>query len=281
MWFLCDDTALHRRKDNKQSPVIENEGRFSHAESADALRDRCLALVSHELRQPLATIMMRVGALLKKTSAFGSKQVTDDLNAIRSAALRQTKIVSDLMELSRLRTGKIRLDPTLVNVGELVKAVVTTIAEDSPDRGVGVRIDDSCNHQCFVDPVRIEQIVSNLLQNAVKFTGIGGRIEVCVASAEGFTSVSVSDDGIGISQEFLPFVFSMFGQERRFDLVASEGLGIGLAVVKELAQAHGGRVAASSEGVGRGSTFTVWLPLANQTAHAALSPTIVSEPLRA
>lgn len=281
VWLLCDDTALHKRFEGLQRKMIEQEVRCCEAESADASKDRCLALISHELRQPLTTILLRAGRLLKLTSGAENKQINDDLNVIRNAALHQAKIVGDLMELSRIRAGKIRLDPMLVNVGDLVFAVATTIAEGSPDRSIQVSVDHSGDHQCLVDPVRIEQIVSNLLHNAIKFSGSGGRIEVRVGSFEGFAKVSVADDGIGISQEFLPHVFSMFGQEARSDPVASEGLGIGLAVVKELTKAHGGRVSACSDGPGLGSRFTVWLPLASQTTHTGPSSTMVNERLGA
>lgn len=265
MWLLSDGTESQKRFVALQKKLFEQEVRCSQAESADASKDRCLALISHELRQPLTTILMRVERLLKLTYRDDSERIIDDLRAIRSAALRQAKIVSDLMELSRIRTGKIRLDPTLVNIGELVCAVAATLAEDAPDRTIHVCVDHASDHQCLVDPVRLEQMLSNLLHNAIKFCGIGGSIEVCVGSSEGFAAVSVADNGIGISQDFLPHVFSMFGQEMRSDPAVSDGLGIGLAVVKELAQAHGGRVSAHSDGPGRGSKFTVWLPLVGQT----------------
>ena len=281
VWFLCDDTSLHKRFEALQRKLIEQEVLYGEAVSADASKDRSLALISHELKQPLATILMGVERLLELTSGTDSKRITDNLHAIRSATQRQAKIVNDLMELSRIRTGKIRLDPVLINVGELVYVVATTIAEGSPDRSIQMCIDHSGDHQCLVDPVRLEQIVSNLLNNAIKFSGSGGRIEVCVRSAEGFAKVSVADDGIGISQEFLPYVFSMFGQETRSDSVASEGLGLGLAIVKELAQAHGGRVGVRSDGPGRGSRFTVWLPLASVTTHPGPSSSTVDERLRA
>jgi two-component system CheB/CheR fusion protein len=150
----------------------------------------------------------------------------------------------------------------LVDVGELVSVVARTIAEASPDRTMHVGIDRAGKYLCLVDPVRLEQIVSNLLHNAIKFTEIGGCIDVCVRSVDGFANVSVADNGAGICPNFLPHVFTMFGQEMRSHPAASEGLGIGLALVQELAKAHGGRVIATSDGPGLGAVFTVSLPLA-------------------
>lgn len=263
--------ALHERIESLQRQLDEQEVRYGEALSADASKDRCLALISHELKQPLTTILMGIERLLELTADSGNQRITDDLQAIRSATRRQARIVDDLLELSRIRTGKVRLEPVLVDVGELVFHVATAMAESTPDRTIHIHIDDTVDHHCLVDPVRLEQIVSNLLHNAIKFSQSAGRIEVCVKSADGYANIGVADDGMGICREFLPHVFSMFGQEMRAHPAASDGLGIGLALVQELAKAHGGGVNVQSDGPGRGSSFTVWLPLAGDAAPAPSS----------
>ncbi len=234
--------------------------------AADAARDGCLAMVAHELKQPLSVLLLNLGMLLEKMAELDVGGAQELGQAMRHSIRRQARIIDDLFDLSRMRMGKFRLAPELLDLDEVAHAIAADVAFGTPERDVRVDVDTSARHWCMADRVRLEQMLSNLLDNAVKFSARGGRIRVRVAGADGFATVSVSDDGCGISAEFLPHVFRMFGQERGRDQAARPGMGIGLALVQELARAHGGRVEAQSEGPGCGASFTLWLPMPGSAA---------------
>ena len=182
-------------------------------------------------------------------------------NRQRRALFRVGRGAKLVQQHQRMRIGKLRLDPEMVDLDEVVRAVAADVAIGAPDRDLRVDVDTSVRRRCLADRVRLEQMLSNLLDNAVKFSGQGGCIQVRVASVDGFATVSVTDDGCGISAEFLPHVFRMFGQERSGGQGGHPGMGIGLALVQELAKAHGGKVEAQSQGPGSGASFTLWLPM--------------------
>jgi two-component system CheB/CheR fusion protein len=209
----------------------------------DAIRDRCLAMVSHELKQPLSVLLLNLGRLLEKMAEPDVEGAQELGQAMRHTIRRQARIIDDLFDLSRMRIGKLRLDPEMVDLDEVVRAVAADVAIGAPDRDLRVDVDTSVRRRCLADRVRLEQMLSNLLDNAVKFTGQGGCIVVRVASGNGFARVSVTDDGCGISAEFLPQVFRMFGQETSANHVARQGMGIGLALV------HGRPGAAGTDAV--------------------------------
>ena len=233
---------------------------------ADAIRDRCLAMVSHELKQPLSVLLLNLGRLLEKMAEPDVRGAQELGHAMRRSIRRQARIIDDLFDLSRTRIGKLRLDPEPVDLEEVVRAISADVAIGAPDRDVRVDVDTSMRHGCMADRIRLEQMLSNLLDNAVKFSGPGGCILVRVASVDGFATVSVTDDGCGISAEFLPHVFRMFDQERTGSQDGQPGMGIGLAQVQELAKAHGGKVEARSTGPGCGASFTLYLPLPQRAA---------------
>lgn len=261
VWVICDMTPLRERFLQLQKAMVERDRR-EDAFLADESKDRCMALISHELKQPLTMMLMSIERMLETVSGMRVPRLTDELQAMSGAVRRQARIVDDMLELSRARTGKLRLDAMLVDMGELVGYLVSTAAAGRSDRHISVSVDASSDLHCWADPIRLEQIFSNLLDNAIKFGKSGGRIDVHVEGSDGFARVSVTDDGAGISRNFLPQVFTMFGQEYRSVGPMADGLGIGLALAQELARVHGGRITARSEGPDRGAQFTVWLPLA-------------------
>ncbi|MHA6205640.1 sensor histidine kinase [Dyella soli] len=273
--FLCDATDIRERFEALGRRLIEQEERCDEALNADACKDRCLALISHELKQPLTTILLVTERLLGLPADTQVQRITEDLQDFRSATRRMARIVDDLLDISRVRAGKIRLEPMLVHVDELVRHVSATIAATAPDSRIVVDVEAS-DCRCMGDPVRLEQIISNLLHNAIKFSGSGGRINVRVECDDGFAKIEVADDGIGISREFLPHVFSMFGQEPGARSSSREGLGIGLALVNDLVKAHAGRISARSDGIGKGARFTVWFPLAIKSMPAQPMPSRVA-----
>jgi two-component system CheB/CheR fusion protein len=242
------------------------EQALDEARRANAAKDRLLAMMAHELKQPLTELLLYTESLLQLAPALASPKLHVIGEAMHAAVRRHARLIEDLLELSRISTGKLRLAREPIDMGGMVRAACATAALGTPNRQWHVDTARVGQTLCHVDPVRVEQILSNLLGNAVKFSPAGGRIDVQLAIERNHARISVSDTGCGIAADFLPHVFSMFGQENQRAGGANPGLGIGLALVRELTIAHGGRVEARSGGPGRGAQFLVWLPLAERAA---------------
>ncbi|MEJ7733178.1 MAG: response regulator [Polyangiaceae bacterium] len=227
---------------------------------AHRIKDEFLAVVSHELRTPLTAILgwarlLRMGGLDEATQrkAFES---------IERNASSQSQIVDDLLEVSRIITGKLRLRRQRLDPAALLESCVDAIVPDAQQKGVEVqRHIDASAPAVSADAQRLRQVFWNLLSNAIKFTPSGGHIRVGLRSRAGSTvEVEVQDDGVGIRPEFLPFVFDRFTQDEAAREGSRRGIGVGLAIVRHLVQEHGGTVAARSAGEGKGATFVVGLP---------------------
>jgi two-component system CheB/CheR fusion protein len=229
------------------------------AQLANELKDKFLAVMSHELKQPLNLIQMNAELLMHQPVAAENATVRRVGETIKRAVASQTRIINDLLDLSRIRTGKLRLTRVALDLGELAQAVAQAAVADAPRKKLVLETHCEPGVTCHGDRVRVEQIAWNLLSNAVKFTPDGGRITVRVETEGDFARLSVSDTGCGIDSEFLPHVFGMFNQADGSTAFSNAGLGIGLALVQELALAHGGRVEVSSAGPGQGAQFSVWL----------------------
>lgn len=230
------------------------------AERANLAKDEFISTVSHELRTPLNTI--RLWSRMFASGAVHERDVVEGGKMVDRAALAQQQLIDDLLDVSRMATGQLRLarrDAVLISVLEAaldavrplaVNRQITLTAELSPEIGT-----------VNIDPDRIQQIMWNLLANAVKFTPDGGRVEVRSRRHEGTVEIEVIDSGAGIRPEFLPHVFDRFRQGDMGTARRYAGLGLGLAIAKQLAELHGGTITALSEGEGRGAKFTVYLPL--------------------
>jgi signal transduction histidine kinase/CheY-like chemotaxis protein len=231
------------------------------AEAASQLKDQFLMTVSHELRTPLTAIIGWARMLVD--GAVSERQKEAALRTIERNAHAQTRLIDDLLDVSRVMSGKLRLDVRSVAVEDIVRNAMDTVGpaadakairiESAIDRGVG-RISG--------DPERLQQIVWNLLSNAVKFTPHGGRVTISVRAVDDEIEIVVRDTGIGIGPEFLPHVFERFRQQDAGTTRRYGGLGLGLAIVRNLVELHGGSVSAQSDGEGRGAVFTVRLPAA-------------------
>jgi signal transduction histidine kinase len=190
------------------------------------------------------------------------------LRTIERNAHAQTRLIDDLLDVSRVTGGKLRLDVRAVNIAEVVQHAVDTVRPTADARGVHLEsLIDLAAGRVRGDHERLQQIAWNLLSNAVKFTATGGRVVVNLRRVENEVEIVVSDTGIGISPEFLPHVFERFRQEEAGTKRRFGGLGLGLAIVRNLVELHGGTVTAHSDGTGHGSTFTVHLP-----SPAAMAP---------
>ncbi|HKX27742.1 MAG TPA: ATP-binding protein [Blastocatellia bacterium] len=231
------------------------------AEKANRLKDEFLATVSHELRTPLNAMlgwsrMLRMGKL-------EAENVERALETIERNAKAQQQIVEDILEVSRIITGKLRLDVAPVEIAPTIEAAVDSLRPTAEAKGVDIQtVLDTKSSLVLGDTSRLQQVVWNLLSNAVKFTPKGGRVQVALERVNSHVRITVSDTGQGIESQFLPYVFDRFRQADSSTARPHGGLGLGLAIVRHLVELHGGTVQAASSGENLGATFTVNLPLA-------------------
>ena len=257
-----DETARERQGKEREQAFSREQAVRSDAENAAALKDEFLAVMSHELRHPLNMIHINVELLSRMPELRGSPNFMRAATVIRSSVMSQAKIIDDLMDMSRVRTGKLSLTMAPVVLDTLLQGMVDAARNDPAAQGIEVVFSGGAdNLPVLADVVRIEQVVMNLLSNAIKFTPKGGRIEVHLAREPEALRIDVVDNGQGIAPSFLPHVFDMYGQSMVVTTRSKGGLGIGLALVKELVALHGGRIEAASEGIGKGARISFWLPL--------------------
>jgi len=248
------------------------------AEQANRLKDEFLATASHELRTPLTAVvgwsrMLRTGKLDAENSARA-------LESIERNATLQTKLIDDLLDVSRIITGKLTLDRRPIEIAHVVSDAVNTIRPAADAKHITIETSfDTEAGPVLGDVNRLQQVVWNLLSNAVKFTPKDGRIEVALQRVNSEVEVSVGDSGEGISSEFLPYVFDRFSQGDGKTTRSHSGLGLGLAIVRQLVELHGGTVKAHSDGPGLGATFKLRLPIlsinrvpGSKTAASDLTP---------
>jgi len=236
----------------------------AEAETANRLKDEFLATVSHEIRTPLNAI---IGwSHLLRSGRLDDASIARAIETIDRNAKMQAQLIEDILDVSRVITGKLRLRNESVDIASVINAAIDSVqlAIDSKDLHLEVTLDPSARHT-FGDAGRLQQVVWNLLSNAIKFTPPGGRIKVKVKRHEGNMQLLVSDDGQGVSPDFLPFIFDRFRQADGTSTRNHGGLGLGLAIVRHLVELHGGAISAESGGVGEGATFSITLPLAPQS----------------
>jgi signal transduction histidine kinase len=245
---------------------IDNSRLYWQTEQASRMKDEFLATVSHELRTPLNAMLGWTKLL--RSGRLDSDRMTSALETIERNTLAQAQLIEDLLDVSRIVTGKLRLQKRAVDLAEIVRVALGTVQPMADARGVSLDLQLEMPEGAVVgDPARLQQVVWNLLSNAIKFSPERGRVMVTLTSDAGQASLSVSDRGIGIPPAFLPYVFDRFRQADSTITRSHGGLGVGLAIVRHVIEMHGGSVEAFSEGENRGATFTVRLPL--DTAAAA------------
>jgi PAS domain S-box-containing protein len=232
----------------------------SELERASKIKDEFLATLSHEIRTPLNAIL-GWSQILRKSSA--PEDLAEGLDIIERNARAQAQIVEDLLDMSRIISGKVRLDVQRLNLSAIVQAAVDTARPAADAKGVRLQsiLDPLHGTAVSGDMNRLQQVMWNLLSNAVKFTPRGGRVQVLLERVNSHLEISVIDTGEGIKPEFLPLVFDRFRQADASTTRRHGGLGLGLAIVKQLVELHGGSVRVKSEGSGHGTSFTVALPL--------------------
>jgi signal transduction histidine kinase len=241
------------------------ESAKASAEAANRLKDEFLAMVSHELRTPLNAILgwialLRSGSLPPERSKYA-------LEIIQKNARVQSQLVTDLLDVARSLTGQMNLEPTRLDLGTVVRNVVESSRQAAHQRQITMSLAiDNTPVTVWGDVARLQQVVGNLLSNAIKFTPDGGQIQVSLAHDRGSARIMVIDSGDGIDAEFLPHLFEPFRQADTGSTRRYGGLGLGLAIVRQLVELHGGSVSGGSAGPQGGARFTVLLPLGSDKA---------------
>jgi two-component system CheB/CheR fusion protein len=256
-----DFTQEKRREREREDLLLAEKASREAAQSAMLMKDEFLAVMSHELKHPLNLILMNAELIARSATIGGDAATERSADAIRKTVEGQARIIDDLLDLSRLYTGKLALNISEVNVSDCLRRVADGMRDELAARSVTLSLTvPDTDVMMTADGIRIEQIVWNLLGNALKFTRPNGRISATLSRTSDHVRLQVTDDGIGISPSMVGRLFDMFEQGTTLKNRATGGLGIGLALVKQLADLHGGDVAASSPGPDQGATFTVVLP---------------------
>jgi PAS domain S-box-containing protein len=232
------------------------------AQRATRLKDEFLATLSHELRTPLSAILGWTQVLLRSNSVEEPEAQRQAIEVIDRNARAQAQLVDDLLDLSRIMTGKLRLDLHQISFTSIVEATVQSVRPSADAKRIRLKAILGASHDIVsADSGRLQQIVWNLLTNAIKFTPEGGQVQVLLQRVNSHLELSVSDTGIGIPPSYLPHVFDRFSQKDSSITRAYSGLGLGLAICKQLVEQHGGSIQAASQGEGKGATFSVRLPV--------------------
>jgi PAS domain S-box-containing protein len=255
----------------KQILYEQEQAARAQAEEASRIKDEFLATVSHELRTPLTALLGYAQLLLsrKRDEAY----VTRTVEKIVRSAKAQAQITEDLLDVARIVTGKLRIEPQPLDLLLVIRAALETVRPAAEAKTLQIHVDLNPAARTIIgDANRLQQVVWNLLSNAIKFTASGGTIEIRLQPEGRDTCLIVSDTGQGISPTFLPYVFDRFRQAESTSSRSYGGLGLGLAIVRHLVELHGGTVEVASEGVGKGATFTVRLPLALHENNSTTAP---------
>jgi PAS domain S-box-containing protein len=251
---------VEQERKRAEEQIVEALRQRASAQAANEAKDRFLAMVSHELRTPLSAILLWT-RLLQSGNPSDLAQVREGLRAIRTSAEAQKQLIEDLLDLSRITTGNLRLEMQEVELIPAVRDALSAIGPAAEAKKIKLVADlDPDVGIVRIDPDRLRQVVWNLLTNAVKFTPDEGRVELALRRHGTEVEIRVSDTGIGIDESFLPHAFESFRQADSSHSRAQTGIGVGLAIVKQLVELHGGRISAHSAGAGRGATFLVRLP---------------------
>jgi signal transduction histidine kinase len=253
------DLALAEDLADRAVSALDNASLYSKELEANRLKDEFLAMVSHELRTPLMPIL---GAIYKlRADGPNDEEFQRNLDVIERNAKGQARIVEDLLDISRMTTGKLEFNRQPIDLIEVVQTAVEVVRPAATALGIDLKTSLELPRQTvWCDRDRIQQVIWNLLSNAIKFTSRGGSVALRVENRDKGVRIRIEDTGAGITREFLPHVFEKFRQGDEFTTRMHGGLGLGLSIVRYVVERHGGTVRAESEGPGRGATFIVDLP---------------------
>ena len=262
LWFVVDLTSGTRLQDERTALLRERGS--AEAESVRRAKDEFLAVLSHELRAPLQGVLGWVSLL--QEGRLDPAQQARAHDAIERSARRQMQLINDLLDVSRIVAGNFTVESRPLEMSDVVECLVEQFRPLAAGRGVEFESNVSDCGVTIGDPERLHQVLANLLSNALKFTPAGGRIAVRCEKRGGQIVLAVMDDGEGITPQFLPHVFDRFRQADATSTRRHGGLGLGLALAREVVELHGGSITAESAGPGCGATFTVRLPVRDADA---------------
>jgi two-component system CheB/CheR fusion protein len=268
--LAIDDITQQKQLQTERTQLLSQEqSARAAAETANRIKDEFLSILSHELRNPLTSLVGWTQLLRKQK--LDKNKLARGLEAIENSAKLQTQLIEDLLDISRVTSGKLRLDAHLMQLAPVIRTAieVVRVSADAKQIQLESRL-DAASKQISGDPVRLQQVVWNLLSNAIKFTPAQGRVEITLKYIDSIAQIQVSDTGKGISPDFLPYVFDRFRQADSTLTRQNTGLGLGLTIVRHLVELHGGTVDAESLGEKQGATFTVRLPLQSKIAEPAV-----------
>ena len=259
--FTAVDESVLTQLAQMASVAVQKARLYREAEQANRAKDDFLATLAHELRTPMTAILGWIQML--KCGDLEGPDVASALSMIESSTKVQAHLIEDLLDVSRIIAGKLKIQPAAIELAPLLERVLATFRGAAEEQGVQL-VGEVAEEPLSVwgDPTRLQQVVWNLLSNSIKFTPAGGTVRVSLSRGGSAAEIRVTDSGEGIDPGFLPHVFERFQQADRAPTMRSHsGLGLGLAIVRHLVELHGGRVDAASEGAGRGATFVVALPI--------------------
>ena len=267
---IAIDVTARKAADTEREELLASErAARTQAERSSRMKDEFLATLSHELRTPLNAIL-GWSQLLRAGGLPGEEDLAEGLSVIERNARVQTQLIEDLLDMSRIISGKVRLNVQPVDVAAVIEAALGSVGPAAEAKAIRIqKVIDPTAGPVVGDPARLQQVVWNLLSNAIKFTPKEGRVQIVLKLVNSHLEIVVSDTGAGIQPAFLPHVFERFRQADASTTRRHSGLGLGLSIVKHLTEMHGGEVRAASPGEGAGSTFTVLLPLAIAHQHEA------------
>ncbi len=269
--YSTDDLAFAEEVARRAALAVDNARLYREAQDMSRLRDEFLATISHELRTPLTPILS--WAHLLRTRKLSEAAMVKAVEAIERGAKTQARLIDDLLDMSRVITGKLRLDVEPVEIAAVVGAALESMGPAAHGKRIAVRarLDPSAG-TVLGDPARLQQVVWNLLANAIKFTPEGGNVDVTLEPLSSHVRLTVRDTGIGINPQFLDRVFDPFCQADSSTTRVHGGLGLGLAIVRQVVELHGGIVRVTSSGEGEGAAFIVDLPVATRSPAGAATP---------
>jgi len=261
----------------RASYAIDNARLYRHAQEANRAKDEFLATLSHELRTPMTATLGWATMLQMRDLSPDNFHLA--VETIERSTRAQAKLIDDILDVSRVVTGKLQLTMVPVNLTNVVEAAVETIRPSIDAKSIDLHLNlEKIEGVALGDANRLQQVIWNLLSNSVKFTPAGGAISISVDQTPSGARIVVRDTGAGIARKFLPYIFERFRQADSSATRAHGGLGLGLAIVKNIVELHGGSVVAESEGEGKGATFTITLPLTTASSHAASKATAAASP---
>ncbi|MBI2203548.1 MAG: PAS domain S-box protein [Candidatus Rokubacteria bacterium] len=255
------DIAARKQAEHERAELLMREQAARQAaEAANRTKDQFLAVLSHELRQPLNTMLGWLSVL--RHQRVDPMQQERALDAVERNTRAQARMIDDLLDIARIEAGKVTLERRAVSLGPLVAEIVESLQHEARAKALtlGTQLDPTARF-VFADVDRLRQVLMNLLSNAIKYSPSGGHVQVRLTAEDGVVRIVVSDAGVGIEPDLLPHVFERFRQADAGSAGPRGGLGLGLAIVREILEMHGGAVEAQSDGRGRGATFTITLPM--------------------